>query len=356
MIGRDRIRAIFEGRPADRVGYWSGSPHPDAAKEYRKALAVRDEIDLAVALGDDAVWMPAEWDCWYHPDGLPIWPAPKSDDWIAFESRVFADTEDPADIESYPWPEVRHFDFRGIAERMRRAHRKGLAVLGGPWCSLSTTLMGLFGVEDFLIKMHTNPQIVESVTEHVTDFYVAAVHRFFREVDEYPEVFFFASDLGSQEDLLMSPEMCRRFVLPGLSRIVETAAEYEVPILLHSCGSVARIIPDLIDMGIDGLHPLQAKARGMSAAELACYKDEIVFVGAVDSQELLPAATPEEVEAEVERLKAHLGERFVVSPSHEALLTNVPLENVMAMRRAAVANPHWRVIQDTQPVRDAVGA
>ena len=94
----------------------------------------------------------------------------------------------------------------------------------------------------------------------------------------------------------------------------------------------------------------------MNAERLAEYRDELVFVGGVDTQELLPFASPEEVKADVERLKECFGVRFVVSPSHEALLPNVPLENVLAMRRGAVSNPHWHNIAAAELVAQAVGA
>lgn len=349
MIGRERIMALFEKQPTDRVGYWSGAPHPDTARIYGAALGVngdsapRSNVDLAVALGDDAIWIPAEWDAWSAPDGSPIWPAPELEDWIGFESCVFAAADDVGEVAAYPWPDPANFDFTSIEAQMHDAHRAGLAVLGGPWCSVSTVLMGLFGTEELLVKMHTHPKVVEAAIEHVTEFYVAAVRRFFTEVEEYPEVFFFASDLGTQQDLLMSPEMFRRFIQPALAAIAKSASAFGLPIMLHSCGAVSKLIPDFLEMGVRGLHPLQARARGMSADELAEYRDDLVFVGGVDTQDLLPHATPEDVCAAVSQLKDAFGERYVVSPSHEALLPNVPLDNVLAMREAAVANPHWRL-------------
>jgi len=108
-------------------------------------------------------------------------------------------------------------------------------------------------------------------------------------------------------------------------------------VVLHSCGAISKIIPRLIDIGVDGLHPLQARAKGMEAENLGReFGGELVFVGGVDTQELLPFGTPEEVKNDVRRLKGLLGERFIVSPSHEALLPNVSIENVLAMRDAAL--------------------
>jgi len=82
---------------------------------------------------------------------------------------------------------------------------------------------------------------------------------------------------------------------------------------------------------------LQAKAKGMDAETLAGeYKKDIAFIGGVDTQQLLPFGTPEQVKAEVRRLKKVFGERFIVSPSHEAILPIVNPENIIAMREAAM--------------------
>ena len=150
------------------------------------------------------------------------------------------------------------------------------------------------------------------------------------------DVFVFFNDFGSQLDLMISPEMFRKFVLPGLKRLVDVAHKHNKFAMLHSCGAISKILPDIIDMGVDALHPLQARAVGMDAETLARhYKGRITFVGAVDTQELLVRGTATQVKDEVRRIRDLLAPDYIVSPSHEALLPNVPLENVIAMSEAA---------------------
>jgi uroporphyrinogen decarboxylase len=89
-------------------------------------------------------------------------------------------------------------------------------------------------------------------------------------------------------------------------------------------------------MGVDILHPIQAKAAGMDAETLSKkYNGQVVFLGGVDTQQLLPFGTPDEVRREVRRLRALFGPNYIVSPSHETLLPNVPMANVEAMAQAA---------------------
>ena len=184
--------------------------------------------------------------------------------------------------------------------------------------------------------MYTCPDIVDAVTDHVVGFYEDADERFFSEVGDLADTLFFGNDFGTQLDLMISPDAFERFVLPGMKRLIAVAKRHGKTVLLHSCGSIYRVMPKLIEAGVDAFHPLQAKARGMDADRLA--KDfgrDIAFVGGVDTQQLLVQGTPEEVRAEVLRLRDAFGPNYVVSPSHEAILPNVPLANVLAMAAAA---------------------
>lgn len=121
-----------------------------------------------------------------------------------------------------------------------------------------------------------------------------------------------------------------------MRELVELAKSYGYQVVLHSCGSIYKAIPYLIEAGVDALHPLQAKAAGMDAETLARgFKGKIAFMGGVDAQELLVRGRPEEVKEEVRRIKGLLGPFLVVSPSREAILPNVPPENIEAMAEAA---------------------
>ena len=104
--------------------------------------------------------------------------------------------------------------------------------------------------------------------------------------------------------------------------------------MVHSCGAIGRIIPDLLELGIDALHPLQAQASGMDAKSLSQYKGKLLFVGGVDTQQLLTNAAPDAVKEEVMRLYENFGDFWIASPSQEGVLPNIPLENILAIREA----------------------
>jgi len=225
-----------------------------------------------------------------------------------------------------------------VLDESQYAHQMGLAVFGGMWCPFFHVLADLFGMENYFCKMHTDPHVVHAATERVVDFYVRANRKVLKATSKYLIAGFFGNDLGSQLDLMISPACFDEFLYPYLKRIIATIQEAGVKVAMHSCGAVGRIIPKLIDAGVEILHPLQARAMGMDARRLASeYGRDLVFLGGVDTQELLPFGTAKQVYDEVLRLRDIFGEGFIVSPSHEALLPNVPYENVVAMAKAAKA-------------------
>jgi uroporphyrinogen decarboxylase len=192
-------------------------------------------------------------------------------------------------------------------------------------------------MENYFIKMNNDPAVVDAVTRHVVDFYLAANEKLFNLAGKKIDAFFFGNDFGSQLDLLISPELFDRFVMPYFREFTDQAHRHAYKAVLHSCGSIDRVIPRLIDAGVEILHPIQAMAKNMDAESLARkYKGKIVFMGGVDTQRILPFGTPEDVRAEVRRLKYLFGPNYIVSPSHESILPNVSPENITAMAEAAV--------------------
>ena len=151
------------------------------------------------------------------------------------------------------------------------------------------------------------------------------------------DAYFVSSVLGSQVDLLVSPECFQRFVLPGIRRLAAQARRHGLPVVMHSGGSIARVIPELLAAGVEVLHPIQAKARGMDAATLSSRYPGLVCMGGVDAQELLPFGTPEQVEQKTRELQALFGTRLILSPSHEKILPNIPPENIEAIARGVGA-------------------
>lgn len=336
MNSREKVQHIFDLRSQGEVAFWTGTPWEQTTKGYLQKLGLKDPEELLAYLHDDCRHICPEWDGSYkHPEGKAMFdPLGGRAKESLSQPGCLADAETVADVERIEWPNADYLDFSATLARIGQHPDK--AIFTGMWSPFFHYVSDYFGMEEYFIKMHTHPAVVEAATDKILNFYLDANRLFFEAAKGQEGIFFFGNDFGSQLDLLISPEDFRRFVLPGFKKLINLAHSFGRKTLLHSCGSIFKVIPWLIDAGMDGLHPLQAKAEGMDAANLARnFKGKVAFVGGIDTQHLLIHATPSQIKDEVRRLRDLLGPNWIVSPSHEAILPNVPLENVIAMAQAA---------------------
>jgi len=335
MKPREIIKAIIARQPAPRCGFWLGNPHPDTWPLLHRYFGTSSEEELRQKLGDDFRWLTPQYlpSTYRHPEGKAIFDLWREKG-AHGQAGPLAGCETPRDIDQYDWPRLDYLDFEAGLEALRKAGDVYRA--SGFWCPFFHDVMDLFGMESYFIKMTTHPGVVEAVTERVCEFYLEANERFFRLAGDLVDGFFFGNDFGTQVDLLISPSQFEKFVLPWFLRFSQQGHRHGYQVILHSCGSIHRVIDILIDAGVDCLHPLQARARKMDAETLARdFGGKIAFLGGVDTQRLLNHASPREVKAEVRRLKETLGPHYIISPSHEAILPDVPPRNVAAMAEAA---------------------
>ncbi len=334
MNHRERIWTIIDGGAPDRSGFWLGNPHPESWEIYLEAFGQESGEDVRRLLGDDFRWICPQWSSYRHPEGKPLWDVRPKADTLGC-GGVFADCEDASEVDDFEWPDPDHLDFSEVLAELRAAGDVYRA--SGFWCPFFHDLADFIGMESYFVRMLTHPEVVHAITRRIVDFYLEANRRFFTQAGDLVDGFFLGNDFGSQLDLLVGPRQFDEFVGSYFREFVAQGKEHGHQVILHSCGAIHRVIPTLIEMGVDALHPLQARARDMDAETLACdFKGQVAFVGGVDTQDLLVNGTPDDVRADVRRVKELLGPNLVVSPSHEALLPNVSPENVRAMAEAAV--------------------
>jgi len=362
MNRKERIKAILKGTSPDRTGFWLGNPKEETKIIFREALGIQSDspqvnknrlnsqerwldtvfldIELHNVFQSDFYWVCPDLDpqLYQHPEGKLIFDKyggkPKKS---LSQAGVFAGCDEVKEIEEFEWPDPDYLDFSNTIKAVERINELKMGIFSGMWSPFFHDICDLFGMENYFIKMLANPKVVEAVTERVLAFYLEANKKCLDLIADKIEAVFFGNDLGSQTNVLLNPELFKRFIYPGIVRIVKVAKSYDLPVILHSCGAIYDFIPAFLEAGIDGLHPLQIRAKGMEAERLSDkFRDELVFIGGVDTQSLLPFGSPEQVKREVFRLKSIFGERFIVSPSHETLLPNVSINNALAMRDAAL--------------------
>lgn len=331
---RDKVNQIFNLKGNGTGAMWTGHPNQETIPIYANAWNIEENDESIFRyLKDDCRWFMAD-GAYKHPEGLSALDTALGVDRSHSLSAAgcFANAESIADIEKYPWPDIKYLDFEPLYNEIDKFQDK--MVFTGMWSCFFHIVADFFGMENYFIQMYENPSIVDAVTERVVDYYVAANDKYFAGLGDKADVMFFGNDFGTQLDLFISPENFKRFVLPSFKRLITVGKKYNKKIMLHSCGSIYRIIPDLIDAGVDILHPLQAQATGMDAKSLSKYKKDLAFVGGIDAQTFFVNATPQEIKEEVRRVRDILGPNIIISPSHEEILPNVPAANILAMAEA----------------------
>ena len=180
--------------------------------------------------------------------------------------------------------------------------------------------------------MMTEPEMFEAVIDRILEFYLKANEIFYEATKGRLDAVLIGNDFGSQQGLMLSPDLIRRLVFPGTKKLIDQAHSYGLKVVHHSCGSIYEIIRDLVDLGADAIHPIQALAYNMEAERLAREFGGIAsFCGGVDAQNLLVHGSREEVAVEVRRLANLFPTGLIVSPSHEAILPDIPPANVAAI-------------------------
>lgn len=334
----ERFFATIERRPVDRPAAWLGIPDAAALPGLYDYFGVDNMKDLKARLGDDIypVEMP------YHsPTSNAIYAAfdfakKKSDGKNEHRTLTapgfFEDYTDASAVELFDWPDPEKYIDPEECRRVVDDVPEGYAVLGVVWSAHFQDACSAFGMEDALIKMFTAPKLFKAVIDKITDFYLKANEIFYKATQGKLHAVLIGNDFGCQQGLMVGPEQLREFVFDGTRKLVAQAKRYGLKVIHHSCGSIHDIIPDLIEMGVDAIHPIQALAANMEPERLKVdFGGRVSFCGGVDAQYLMIKGTPDDVREKVAYLKALYPTGLILSPSHEAILTDTKPENVDAL-------------------------
>jgi uroporphyrinogen decarboxylase len=397
MTSRERVLTAYHHRDPDRVPIdlsahaSSGIAAIAYAKLRRylglpeKTLRVYDPIqqlaivddDLMKRFGVDLIDLgrgfaldEKSWADWVLPDGtpckMPAWALPEKVDgrWV-FRSKSrreiahmpegalyfdqtyfpFADENGPRTIleamqESMwhavacppgPWVDASHL--REGAKRLRQNTDK--AILGRFGGSLLETGQFFFRNDNFYMLLAAEPEKAHKFLDKLVEIHLKNLEQFLGAVGKFIDIVRFADDLGMQSGPQISRKMYREFFKPRHKLMWARAKELaNVRIMLHCCGGVRELLPDLIDAGLDAINPVQISCARMDAKELkAEFGRDLVFCGGgCDTQTILPYGTPADVHQHVREQLRILspGGGFIFSQVHN-ILANVPPENVVAM-------------------------
>ncbi len=244
------------------------------------------------------------------------------------------------ELESFRWPEAEDpARIRGLKARAERLHRENRYAIVGDMVEtgIFEPCWYLRGFEDFLLDLVADKPFAHALLAKMLEVQLARYRYFLSEVGEFLDVVFVGDDLATSESTIMSPSLYREMVKPYQKRYFEEIKRLTgARLLYHSCGNVMDFIPDLIEIGVDILNPIQVNAHGMDTAELkGRFGDRLCFWGGIDTSRVLPRGGRAEVEEEVRRRIGDLGPNgYVLGPVHD-VQPDVPGSNILAMVRAA---------------------
>lgn len=230
----------------------------------------------------------------------------------------------------YRWPDPDWWDYSLIKEQLKG--KEMYPILGGHYEPF-LTYKNLRGQEQALLDLIENPELVHFCLDRLFDLGLKDIERIYEQIPGKIMLTYVAEDMGAQEDLMLSPTLIREFLLPHMKRIIEFVHQNGAFVFHHNDGSIRRIIPDMIDLGIDILNPIQWRCNNMDRKNLK--KDfgrRVIFHGAMDNQYTLPFGSVSDVVSEVKENIELLGRDggYILAPCHN-IQPITPMENIVAM-------------------------
>jgi len=367
MNARERVLAALNHEEPDRVPIDLSSVGPTgihvlAYERLLKVLGIEEEIELGDVVGQLA--KPSETvlelvgadvrgirvgGSAYNPDLLSatelvdhwgtVWRRPE-------DGLCFSIVEYPlrnatrSDLENYPWPDGKNPDLvAGLAEKARYLRENTPYALLGEFAGhFFERAQMVRGFDTFLLDLAADRDFGEELMDRILAIEIDIVSTFLDAVGPYVDIVAFKDDIAMQSGPVISPQMFREIIKPRMKKLIEAIrSKTRAKLWFHSCGSVYYAIPDLIELGVEILNPVQVQAADMDTARLKRkFGKNLAFWGGIDTQQVLPFGTPEDVKAEVRRRISDLasGGGYVLASVHN-IEADVPGENVWAMYQAA---------------------
>ncbi len=342
MTPRERWLAAVNRQPVDRIptDFWSTC---EVLERLKADLQCHTDDDLWHALKIDRVHTVAPRYTGPEIPGDNIWRIGLKDQVVADGKGVYkelalsplAEMTEPAQLDDFPWPSPDWYDFSHIGEDLEKLTEWPVA--GGSFEPFNL-YCGLRGLEKAFEDIAANPEFLEKALERIFEFHYEMNRRIFEAAGKDGGILFtyVAEDLGSQHGLLMSLASIERFFIPRMKAMIDLAHSYGVRAFHHDDGAIRKVIPRMIEIGIDFLNPIQWRCTGMEREGLKRdFGDRVTFHGGVDNQYTLPFGTPEEVRQEVLDNIRILGENggYILAPCHNIQPVS-STENILAMYAA----------------------
>ncbi len=250
--------------------------------------------------------------------------------YIEIDSAPLQEVNSFEQLAKHPKPDLNLYNYQLLGEILPK-YKDFYIVLNMNGCFDFARFMR--GTEQFLLDLALEPRKAEVLLDKVNEFAIEYLDRCMEKATGIADAVLCGDDFGSQIGLVISPQMWRKYIKPRYEILIDHVHSHGLKYLHHSCGGIRPIIKDMIEIGVDILHPVQPRAKGMDPEELGNeYGRDLVFYGGIDEQHTLPFGNPEDVRKETRHRMNTLGiyNGYIVAPSH-AFQPDTSLNNILAM-------------------------
>ena len=359
MKPRERVEITLNHEIPDRCPMQI-SFTPEFADRLRKDLELQGKqvhnphgggntYELERSLGEDMLLTSVGWANSYYMDSKPY-----TDEWgIGWDAQPYITpygtgyyTEiishplaNEQDISGYSPPDPKRPELYTNSERMIRDFKKDYWIVGVTVTTIFETAWALRGLEQMMLDMVTDSDLANEILDIPYNYHLHAAKKL---VELGVDMIWMGDDVGSQRDMLISPKMWRIYFKHRMANFIANMKSINpnIKIAYHSDGDISRIIPDLVEIGLDVLNPVQPASIDPARVKQQ-FGNKLCFWGSIDEQHTLPFGSPTDVENEVlERLNT-IGKDggLILAPTHHVQL-DTPMENFWAMVNTIQNNPY----------------
>lgn len=313
MNSRELVKAAIAHKPAERVPYCITFT-PDGEKRLQEVIGNRSALEFA---DNDVILVFPPWWQWHRLG--PEWRAP---DAPAANGAVLGTGG--------------YTDFFNQLKLLR--DNTGKYILAALYGSHFEKAYFARGIENFLADMAGDPAFARRFLGRIIEKNMVMLENFLcaPQVDGV----LLGSDWGTQLDLIMSPDTWQEMIRPGEQREYDLIHGHGKDVWVHSCGNVLKIIPSLIEMGVDVLNPVQPEAMDLADLKKR-FGARLAFWGGISTQKTLPGGSPEDVKHETRMVRDLMSADggYILAAAQE-IQGDVPAENIVALIEAARETPH----------------
>ena len=243
-----------------------------------------------------------------------------------------------AELDDFQWPDPHDpKQFEGLREQARHYYENTDYVVGADALKAGMLMnsLQLRGYDQFFMDLVLDVDFAEALMDRILHTMKEMWTHYMEQVGPYVQLAYVTDDFGTQKSMMISPKMFRDLIKPRWKELIDHIRSLgDVKVMFHSDGAILPLLDDFVDMGVDILNPVQTSVAGLEDTYALNEKfgDRLAFHGAIDVQQMMPNATPQELEDDIARRIYDLGRGggYILAPCHN-IGHDIPPENVVAL-------------------------